>query len=96
MNESHAIFVSKEMLERDPEFEKSLLNKAQKQQDLVVMNYDAEGTTKVLYEPKTNYKIDRIEVMVDKSNHFISETQMESISPCHFRLLQNFSHDQQN
>jgi hypothetical protein len=51
----HAIFVSKEMLERDPEFEKSLLNKAQKQQDLVVMNYDAEGTTKVLYEPKTNY-----------------------------------------
>jgi hypothetical protein len=38
------------MLERDPEFEKSLLNKAQKQQDLVVMNYDAEGTTKVLYE----------------------------------------------
>jgi hypothetical protein len=24
----HAIFVSKEMLERDPEFEKSLLNKA--------------------------------------------------------------------
>jgi hypothetical protein len=26
----HAIFVSKEMLERDPEFEKSLLNKAQK------------------------------------------------------------------
>jgi hypothetical protein len=32
------------------------------------------GTTKVLYEPKTNYKIDRIEVMVDKSNPFISET----------------------
>jgi uncharacterized protein (AIM24 family) len=51
---------------RDPEFEKSLLNKAQKQQDLVVMNYDTEGTTKVLYEPKTNYKIDRIEVMVDR------------------------------
>ncbi|SSC11123.1 hypothetical protein BPUTEOSOX_950, partial [thiotrophic endosymbiont of Bathymodiolus puteoserpentis (Logatchev)] len=75
----HAIFVSKEMLERDPEFEKSLLDKAQKQQDLVVMNYDAEGTTKVLYEPKTNYKIDRIEVMVDKSNHFISETQMKSL-----------------
>jgi hypothetical protein len=43
------------------------------------MNYDAEGTTKVLYEPKTNYKIDRIEVMVDKSNHFISETQMKSL-----------------
>jgi hypothetical protein len=38
----HAIFVSKEMLERDPEFEKSLLNKAQKQQDLVVMNYEFE------------------------------------------------------
>jgi hypothetical protein len=31
------------MLERDPEFEKSLLNKAQKQQDLVVMNYDLGG-----------------------------------------------------
>jgi hypothetical protein len=28
---------------------------------------------------KTNYKIDRIEVMVDKSNHFISETQMKSL-----------------
>jgi hypothetical protein len=39
--------------------------KAQKQQDLVVMGYDSEGTTKVLYEPKTNYKIDRIEVMID-------------------------------
>ncbi|CAB5507190.1 hypothetical protein AZO1586R_2278, partial [Bathymodiolus azoricus thioautotrophic gill symbiont] len=35
----HAIFVSKEMLERDPEFEESLLDKAQKQQDLVVMGY---------------------------------------------------------
>jgi hypothetical protein len=69
--------------------------------------------------------------MVDKSNHFISETQMESLirdnpkvssnmvfrhalkedfsnyqsniivqngnsEVCHFRLLQNFSHDQQN
>jgi hypothetical protein len=52
----HAIFVSKEMLDRDPEFEESLLDKAQKQQDLVVMGYDSEGTTKVLYEPKTNYK----------------------------------------
>jgi hypothetical protein len=31
----HAIFVSKEMLDRDPEFEESLLDKAQKQQDLV-------------------------------------------------------------
>jgi hypothetical protein len=47
------IFVSKEMLDRDPEFEESLLDKAQKQQDLVVMGYDSEGTTKVLYEPKT-------------------------------------------
>jgi hypothetical protein len=28
----HAIFVSKEMLDRDPEFEESLLDKAQKQQ----------------------------------------------------------------
>ncbi|VVH54836.1 hypothetical protein BSPCLSOX_345, partial [uncultured Gammaproteobacteria bacterium] len=35
----HAIFVSKEMLDRDPEFEESLLDKAQKQQDLVVMGY---------------------------------------------------------
>jgi hypothetical protein len=51
----------------------SLLNKAKKQQDLVVMSYDSEGTTKVLYEPKTNYEIDRIEVMIDKSNHFISK-----------------------
>jgi hypothetical protein len=68
----HAILVDKAMLERDPAFEKSLLNKAKKQQDLVVMSYDSEGTTKVLYEPKTNYEIDRIEVMVDKSNHFIS------------------------
>jgi hypothetical protein len=33
----HAIFVSKEMLDRDPEFEESLLDKAQKQQDLVVI-----------------------------------------------------------
>jgi hypothetical protein len=30
----------------------------------------------LLYEPKTNYKIDRIEVMIDKSNHFISKVQM--------------------
>jgi hypothetical protein len=64
------------MLDRDPEFEESLLEKAQKQQDLVVMGYDSEGTTKVLYEPKTNYKIDRIEVMIDKNNHFISKVQM--------------------
>jgi hypothetical protein len=87
------------LLERDPEFEKSLLNKAQKQQDLVVMNYDAEGTTAISIKTNnnttlrvfiseglggfdgdfTNYKIDRIEVMVDKSNHFISETQMKSL-----------------
>jgi hypothetical protein len=32
----HAILVDKAMLERDPAFEKSLLNKAKKQQDLVV------------------------------------------------------------
>jgi transketolase C-terminal domain/subunit len=44
----HAIFVSKEMLDCDSEFEESLLEKAQKQQDLVVMSYDSEGTTKVL------------------------------------------------
>ncbi|VVH62213.1 hypothetical protein BSPWISOX_1455, partial [uncultured Gammaproteobacteria bacterium] len=75
----HAILVDKAMLERDPAFEKSLLNKAKKQQDLVVMSYDSEGTTKVLYEPKTNYEIDRIEVMVDKSNHFISKAQVRSL-----------------
>jgi hypothetical protein len=28
------------------------------------MGYDSEGTTKVLYEPKTNYKIDRIAAVV--------------------------------
>jgi predicted TIM-barrel fold metal-dependent hydrolase len=36
----HAIFVSTEMLDRDTEFEERLLDKAQKQQDLVVMSYD--------------------------------------------------------
>jgi hypothetical protein len=47
------MFVSKilAMLESDSAFEKSLLNKAKKQQDLVVMSYDSDGTTKVLYEP---------------------------------------------
>jgi hypothetical protein len=48
----HAIFVSKKMLERDPEFEKSLLEKAKKQQDLVVMSYGSNKKTQVLYEPK--------------------------------------------
>jgi hypothetical protein len=32
-----------------------------------------------LYEPKTNYEIDRIEVMIDKSNHFISKAQVRSL-----------------
>jgi hypothetical protein len=50
LEQVHAIFVSKKMLEGDPKFEKSLLEKAQKQQDLVVMSYDSKGTTKVLYE----------------------------------------------
>jgi transketolase C-terminal domain/subunit len=36
------------MLDCDSEFEESLLEKAQKQQDLVVMSYDSEGTTKVV------------------------------------------------
>jgi hypothetical protein len=49
-----------------------------KQQDLVVMVYNSEGTAKVLYEPKTNYKRDRIYIMIDKSNHFISKAQMRS------------------
>jgi hypothetical protein len=61
------------------------------------MGYDSEGTTKVLYEPKTNYKIDRIEVMIDKSNHFISKAQMRSLitlsvnSAMPFSLLAKFS-----
>jgi hypothetical protein len=42
------------------------------------MSYDSDGTTKVLYEPKTDYEIDRIEVMVDKSNHFIDKAQVFS------------------
>jgi hypothetical protein len=42
----HAIFVSKEMLDCDPEFEESLLEKAQKQQDLVV--FDGGFTVAVL------------------------------------------------
>jgi hypothetical protein len=36
------------------------------------MSYDSEGTTKVLYEPKANYEIDRIEAMIDQNNRFIS------------------------
>jgi hypothetical protein len=40
------------------------------------MSYDSEGTTKVLYEPKANYEIDRIEAMIDQNNHFISKVQM--------------------
>jgi hypothetical protein len=38
LNDNVASIVKK-MLERDPEFEKSLLEKAKKQQDLVVMSY---------------------------------------------------------
>jgi hypothetical protein len=49
------------------------------QYNFVVVSYDSEGTTKVLYEPKTNYEIDRIEVMIDKSNHFISKAQVRSL-----------------
>jgi hypothetical protein len=55
------------LLERDPEFEKSLLEKAKKQQDLVVMSYGSNKKTQVLYEPKADYEINRIEVMVDES-----------------------------
>jgi hypothetical protein len=44
----HVIFVSKKMLERDPEFEKSLLEKAKKQQDLVVMGFDGGFAVAVL------------------------------------------------
>jgi hypothetical protein len=40
------------------------------------MSYDSEGTTKVLYEPKANYEIDRIEAMIDQNNRFISKVQM--------------------
>jgi hypothetical protein len=52
------------------EFEESLLEKAQKQQDIVVMSYDSEGTNKVIYEPKANYEIDRIEAMIEQNNRF--------------------------
>jgi hypothetical protein len=31
-------------------------------------------------EPKTDYEIDRIEVMVDKSNHFIDKAQMYGLT----------------
>jgi hypothetical protein len=37
------------------------------------MSYDSKGTTKALYEPKTSYKIDRIEVIVDENNRFIND-----------------------
>jgi hypothetical protein len=66
----NAIFVSKEMLGDDPKFEQSLLEKARKQQDLIIMSYDlAKDTTQVLYEPNTSYKIDRIEVMVNEKQY---------------------------
>jgi Icc-related predicted phosphoesterase len=62
------------MLEDDPKFEQSLLEKARKQQDLVIMSYDLTNkTSEVLYKPKTSYKIDRIEVVVDENNRFINE-----------------------
>ncbi|WP_139682241.1 C80 family cysteine peptidase, partial [thiotrophic endosymbiont of Bathymodiolus puteoserpentis (Logatchev)] len=74
----NAIFVSKEMLGDDPKFEQSLLEKARKQQDLIIMSYDlAKDTTQVLYEPNTSYKIDRIEVMVNENSRFINEYQMK-------------------
>ncbi|CAB5496063.1 C80 family cysteine peptidase, partial [Bathymodiolus thermophilus thioautotrophic gill symbiont] len=75
----HAIFVDNNMLERDPEFEKNLLDKARKQQDLVVIGYNLDNTTKVLYEPRTDYEIDRVEVIVDKNNRFVSKDQMNDL-----------------
>jgi hypothetical protein len=53
----HAIFVDNNMLEEDSEFKKSLLDKAKKQQDLVVMSYNSDDTIKVLYEPITDYQV---------------------------------------
>jgi hypothetical protein len=35
-------------------------------------------TSEVLYKPKTSYKIDRIEVVVDENNRFINEYKMEN------------------
>ncbi|MBA5249988.1 MAG: hypothetical protein FE834_10775, partial [Gammaproteobacteria bacterium] len=71
-----AVFVDQEMLEKDPEFEKKLLDKAKKQQDLVVVSYDSDKASKILFEPKTSYSIDRIEVMVDENNRFIKLSDM--------------------
>jgi hypothetical protein len=52
-------------------------------------------TTKVLYEPKANYEIDRIEAMIDQNNRFISKVQMNYLIR-DFHHWQNFLHDQQN
>jgi hypothetical protein len=56
-----------------------LLNKAKKQKDLVIMSCSSDSTIKVLYEPKTDYKIDRIEVILDENNRFISKNQMNDL-----------------
>jgi hypothetical protein len=75
----HAIFVSKKMLEDDPKFEQSLLEKARKQQDLVIMSYDLTNkTSEVLYKPKTSYKIDRIEITF--VNHQCLNLDVDQIS----------------
>ncbi|MBA5249084.1 MAG: hypothetical protein FE834_06065, partial [Gammaproteobacteria bacterium] len=71
-----AVFVNKEILEKDPEFEKKLIDKAKKQQDLVIVSYDSDNVSKILYEPKTSYEIDRIEVMIGESNRFIRKDEM--------------------
>jgi hypothetical protein len=75
----HAIFVDNNMLEEDSEFKKSLLDKAKKQQDLVVMSYNSDDTIKVLYEPITDYQIDRIEVIVDPNADFIEKGRMDNL-----------------
>jgi uncharacterized protein YneF (UPF0154 family) len=75
----HAILISENVLKQDPEFEKDLLNKAKKQKDLVIMSCSSDSTIKVLYEPKTDYKIDRIEVILDENNRFISKNQMNDL-----------------
>jgi hypothetical protein len=75
----HAIFVDNNMLEEDSEFKKNLLDKAKKQQDLVVMSYNSDDTIKVLYEPITDYQIDRIEVIVDPNADFIEKGRMDNL-----------------
>jgi accessory colonization factor AcfC len=75
----HAIHIRENVIKQEPEYKKDLLNKAKKQKDLVIMSCSSDSTIKVLYEPKTDYKIDRIEVILDENNRFISKNQMNDL-----------------